>query len=74
MTRTGSRRTLLEADLLDGFFTIEEIIEDAIRRDPKFKQQLAEARKRLAPMLFPVGSRSYERMMKGLPPPKIRWT
>jgi hypothetical protein len=54
--------------------TIEELIAEAIANDPAMAERLAEARKRLAPLLFPMGSRNYERMMRGLPPPTIRWT
>jgi hypothetical protein len=61
-------------ELPDGFVTIEEMIAEAIANDPAMAERLAEARKRLAPLLYPKGSRNYERMMQGLPPPSIQWT
>lgn len=61
-------------ELPDGFITIEEMIAEAIAKDPAMRERLAEARKRLAPLLYPKGSRQYERMMRGEPPPRINWT
>jgi hypothetical protein len=61
-------------ELPDGFITIEEMIAEAIAKDPAMRERLAEARKRLAPLLYPKGSASYERMMRGEPPSPIQWT
>ena len=43
---------------------LSEIIERH-EADPAMAERLREARKRLAPRIFPVGSPDYERMMRG---------
>lgn len=48
---------------------IEEIIAQW-DRDPMHREALEEARRRLAPKLYPPGHPSYERMMRGEPPPE----
>ncbi len=50
-----------------GWIEIDDLLAK-YERDPVMAERLRDARKRLAPLLYPDGGEHYERMMRGDPP------